>query len=33
MPTSGWIGKEKVIKHHMDVLYRVLGYKEMRIIF
>lgn len=25
MPTLEWIGKEKVINHHMDVLYRVLN--------
>lgn len=24
MPTLDWIGKDKVINHHMDVLYRVL---------
>lgn len=24
MPTLIWIGKDKVINHHMDVLYRVL---------
>ena len=27
MPTLNWIGKEKVINHHMDVLYRVLEKK------
>lgn len=25
MPTLEWIGKEKVINHHMDVSYRVLS--------
>ena len=25
MPTLEWIGKEKVINHHMDVPYRVLN--------
>ena len=25
MPTLEWIGKEKVINHHMDVPYRVLS--------
>ena len=24
MPTLDWIGKDKVINHHMDVPYRVL---------
>ena len=24
MPTLEWIGKEKVINHHLDVPYRVL---------
>ncbi|WIV13670.1 hypothetical protein [Proteiniborus sp. MB09-C3] len=24
MPTLNWIGKEKVINHHLDVPYRVL---------
>lgn len=25
MPTLDWIGKDKVINHHMDVPYRVLN--------
>ena len=24
MPTLNWIGKEAVVKHHKDVLYRLL---------
>ena len=24
MPTLHWIGKEKVVRHHLDVAYRVL---------
>ncbi len=24
MPTLNWIGKEKVINHHMDVPYKIL---------
>ena len=24
MPTLNWIGKDKVINHHMDVPYRIL---------
>lgn len=24
MPTLNWIGKDKVVNHHLDVLYRVL---------
>lgn len=27
MPTLHWIGKEKVINHHLDVPYRVLEYQ------
>lgn len=27
MPTLNWIGKEKVINHHLDVPYRVLDHK------
>jgi adenine-specific DNA-methyltransferase len=27
VPTLNWIGKEKVINHHMDVPYRVLEHK------
>lgn len=27
MPTLHWIGKEKIIKHHLDVPYRVLEHK------
>jgi adenine-specific DNA-methyltransferase len=27
MPTLHWIGKEKVINHHQEVLYRVLEHK------
>ena len=27
MPTLEWIGKEKVINHHLDVPYRVLERK------
>jgi adenine-specific DNA-methyltransferase len=27
MPTLNWIGKEKVINHHQDVLFRVLDEK------
>ena len=27
MPTLDWIGKDKVINHHMDVPYRVLNPK------
>jgi adenine-specific DNA-methyltransferase len=27
MPTLEWIGKEKVINHHLDVPYRVLDHK------
>lgn len=26
MPTLDWIGKDKVINHHMDVPYRVLNH-------
>jgi len=32
MPTLHWIGKEKVVNHHLDVPYRVLehsyGFKK-----
>ncbi len=28
MPTLDWIGKDKVINHHMDVPYRVLDIPE-----
>lgn len=24
MPTLNWIGKEKVVKHHLDVPFRIL---------
>ncbi len=24
MPTLEWIGKDKVVNHHLEVLYRVL---------
>lgn len=27
MPTLNWIGKEKVVTHHLDVPYRVLNRK------
>ena len=27
MPTLHWIGKEKVINHHLDVPYKVLEHK------
>ena len=27
MPTLDWIGKDKVVNHHMDVPYRVLEKK------
>ena len=27
MPTLEWIGKDKVINHHLDVPYRVLEWK------
>lgn len=27
MPTLEWIGKDKVINHHLDVPYRVLDKK------
>ncbi len=27
MPILNWIGKEKVINHHLDVPYRVLNHK------
>ena len=27
MPTLHWIGKEKVINHHLDVPYRVLEHR------
>ena len=27
MPTLHWIGKEKVINHHLDVPYRVLDHR------
>ena len=27
MPTLQWIGKEKVINHHLDVPYRVLDHQ------
>ncbi len=26
MPTLNWIGKEKVVNHHQEVPYRILGY-------
>ena len=31
MPTLEWIGKSKVINHHLDVPYRVLEEKEIYI--
>ena len=27
MPTLNWIGKEKVVSHHLDVPYKVLDHK------
>ena len=27
MPTLNWIGKDKVVNHHIDVPYRVLEHK------
>ena len=27
MPTLNWIGKEKVINHHLDVPYKILKHK------
>ena len=27
MPTLEWIGKEKIVNHHLDVPYRVLERK------
>ncbi|WP_223266472.1 hypothetical protein [Gelidibacter gilvus] len=27
MPTLNWIGKDKVISHHLDVPYRILEHK------
>ena len=27
MPTLNWIGKDKVINHHLDVPYRVLEHR------
>lgn len=28
MSTPTWIGKDKVVNHHHNVPYRVLGYKS-----
>ena len=32
MPTSEWIGKYKVVNHHLDVLYRALEPKDVALL-